>query len=137
MTNDKYTQEQLEKVTKAATQQAEEMAEFSKSGFEAWMKSTNIFMDGATNMFKAWTDYGNSARETQAAAMKELMSCKSLQDMSETSTRVAQQTLEQTMSSATDISEKSIKLCMDSMEPINDQISKGFQKTAKKASKAA
>ena len=137
MTNDQYSQEQMENVTKAATKQAEEMAEFSKSGFEAWMKSTNIFMDGATNMFKAFTEYGNSARETQAAAMKELLSCKSLQDVTETSSRMTQKTLEEAMSNATELSEKSIKLCMDSLEPINDQMSKGLQKTAKKASKAA
>ena len=137
MTNDKYAQEQMEKVTKAATQQAEEMADLSKAGFEAWMKSTNIFMDGASNMFKAWSNYGNSARETQTSAMNEFMSCKTLQDMTETSTRVAQKSLEEAMSNATDLSEQTIKLCMDSLEPINDQITKGFQKTAKKTAKAA
>lgn len=137
MTNDKFTQDQMEKVTRAATQQAEEMADFSKSGFEAWMKSTNIFMDGATSLFKTMSNYGNEAREKQAAAIKEFMACKTLNDMTETSTRVAQQSLEQVMSGATELSERSIKLCMDALEPINDQISKGFQKTAKKASKAA
>lgn len=137
MTNDKYAQEQIEKITKAATQQAEEMADFSKSGFEAWMKSTNILMDGATNLFKTMTEYSNDAREKQATAIKEFMACKTLNDMTETSTRVAQQSLEQAMTSATDFSEKGIKLCMDALEPINDQISKGFQKTVKKASKAA
>jgi phasin family protein len=137
MTNDKYAQEQMEKVTKAATQQAEEIADFSKSGFEAWIQSTNIFMDGATNLFKSMSNYANSARETQADAMKEFTACKTLNDMTETSTRVAQKSLEEAMNNATELSEKSIKLYMDSFQPINDQISKGFQKTAKKASKAA
>lgn len=137
MTNDKYAQEQIEKATKAATQQAEEMAEMSKASFEAWMKSMNICMDGATNMFKTWTNYNNAVREKQATAMKELMACKTLNDVTETGTRVMQQSMEQSMNCATEMSEKSIKWCMQTMEPINDQISNGFQKTMKKASKAA
>lgn len=137
MTDEKYAQDQIEKITKAATQQAEELADYSKSGFEAWMKSTNIWMDGATSLFKTMSNYNNQTREKQAAAMKEFMSCKTFNDMTETSTRMAQQSLEQAMSTATDISEQSIKLCMDALEPINDQVSKGMQKTAKKASKAA
>tara|TARA_B100001750_G_scaffold80884_1_gene64278 strand:- start:587 stop:1000 length:414 start_codon:yes stop_codon:yes gene_type:complete len=137
MTNDKYAQEQMEKVTKATSQQAEEFAEYSKSGFEAWIRSTNILMDGATNLFKTMSNYGNETRERQAEAIKQFMACKTLNDMTETSTRVAQQTLENAMSNATDLSEKSIKLCMDAMEPINDQVSKGIQKTTKKAAKAA
>lgn len=137
MTNEKYAQEQIEKATKAATKQAEDMAEISKSGFEAWMKSMNTYMDGATTMFKTWTTYNNDLREKQANAMKELMACKTLNDVTETSTRVMQQSMEQSMTCATDISEKGVKLCMQTMEPINDQISKGFQKTIKNATKAA
>lgn len=137
MTNDKFAQEQIEKATKAATQQAEEMAEMSKAGFEAWIKSVNTYMDGATNMFKTWTSYNNDAREKQAAAMKDLMACKTLNDVTETGTRVVQQSMEQSMNCATEISEKGIKLCMQTMEPINDTLSKGFQKSMKKATKAA
>ena len=79
----------------------------------------------------------NSSREKQAKAMKELMSCKTLNDMSDASTKMAQATMEDTMSNATTMSEKTIKMCMDTMEPINDQMTKGFQQTAKKTKKAA
>jgi hypothetical protein len=140
MTMQNYSQEQIEKMAKAATQQAEEMANISKAGFEAWMKSANIFMDNTQNMFKTITKMTNSARETQAAAMKQFMSCKTLNDMTETSTKVAQQTMEQSMSQATELAEKTIKSCMDTIEPISEQMSKGLQttmKTAQKASKAA
>lgn len=140
MTMQNYSQEQIEKMTKAATQQAEEMANMGKAGFEAWMKSANIMMDGTQNMFKTLTNMTNSARETQAAAIKQLMSCKTLNDVTETSTKVAQQTMEQSMSQATELAEKAIKTCMETVEPLSEQMSKGMQttmKSAQKASKAA
>jgi phasin family protein len=127
----------MNKMAQATTQQAEEFAEFSKNGFEAWMQSTNIMMEGMSDMYKSWSSYGNKMRETQAEAVKEFMACKTLNDMTETSTRVAQQSMEQAMSGATEISEKTIKVYMDALTPINDQVNTAMQKTAKKAKKAA
>lgn len=137
MNNMNFGQDQMEQMTQTATQQAEEMAKMSQSGFDAWMQTTNIWMDNTQNMWKSCTDMMNASREKQAKAMKEFMSCKTLNDMTETSTKIAQATMEDTMSNATAMSEKTIKMCMDSMEPINDQMSKSFQQTMKKAKKAA
>jgi hypothetical protein len=134
---DTFSQDQMNKMAQATTQQAEEFAEFSKNGFEAWMQSTNIMMEGMSDMYKSWSSYGNKMRETQAEAVKEFMACKTLNDMTETSTRVAQQSMEQAMSGATEISEKTIKVYMDALTPINDQVNTAMQKTAKKAKKAA
>jgi phasin family protein len=94
-------------------------------------------MEGMSDMYKSWSSYGNKMRETQAEAVKEFMACKTLNDMTETSTRVAQQSMEQAMSGATEISEKTIKVYMDALTPINDQVNTAMQKTAKKAKKAA
>ncbi len=136
MNNYNMNQDQIEKMTQAATKQAEEFANFGKTGFDAWMKTTNLWMDGTQNLIKACTDMANNAREQQAAAAKQFMSCKTLNDMTETSTKLAQETMEQSMSNATALSEKTVKVCMDSLEPLNDTISQGFKAT-QKASKAA
>jgi len=132
-----FNQDQVEKMTQTATQQAEEFANYSKSGFDAWMKTTNILMDGAQNLMKSCTDMANQAREQQAAATKQFMSCKTLNDMTETSTKVAQELTEQTMSNATTLSEQTIKVCMETAEPLSDTMSNGFKATKKAASKAA
>ncbi len=137
MNTQNYSKEQLEKLTEATTKQTEDMMNFGKNGFDAWMKSTNIFMDGAQDMFKSLTEMTNSARETQATAAKQMMSCKNLNDMTEISTKITQDTMEQAMSNATTLSEKTIKLCMESSEPLNDQMTKTAQETMKKAKKAA
>lgn len=131
-----FNQDQLEKMTETATKQAEEMANFNKTGFDAWMRTANIMMDSTQNILKTCTDMANQARETQTNAAKQLMSCKTLNDVTETSTKIAQDMTEQVMSNATTLSERTIKVCMETMEPLNDTVNKGF-KTAKKATKAA
>lgn len=132
-----FNQDQIEQLTKNATQQAEEFANYSKTGFDAWMKTTNIWMDNTQNLWKSCTDMANEAREQQAAAAKQLMSCKTLNDVTETSTKIAQELAENAMSNSTKLSEQTIKVCMEAAEPINDTISQGFKATKKAASKAA
>lgn len=131
-----FNQDQIEKMTQAATKQAEEFANYGRTSFDAWMKTTNIWMDGTQNLFKTCTDMTNSAREKQEAAMKKFMSCKTLNDMTETGSKIAQETMEDSMSNATKLSEQAVKVCMDTIEPLNDTISQGY-KTTKKAAKAA
>lgn len=131
-----FNQEQLEQMTKTATKQAEEIAALGRTGFDAWMKTANILMDGTQSFVKTCTDMANQACETQETATKKFMSCKTLNEMTETSTKVAQDITEQTMSNATALSEKAIKVCMDTMEPLNDTMNQGIKAT-KKATKAA
>jgi len=94
-------------------------------------------MDGAANMMKELSSMGESAREKQAATMKQLMSCKNMNDITEITTKISQETMEDTMSMATKLSESTIKLCMDSAEPLNDTMSKTMQTMKKKNAKAA
>ena len=129
-------QDQLEQMTKQASQQAEELNQLGKNGFEAWLKTANLWMDGTQNLWKSYTDMANQTRESQAQAAKQFMSCKTLNDMTETSAKVAQDLSEQMMSNATSLSEQTVKVCMETLEPLNDSMTKGFQ-TAKKTSKKA
>lgn len=132
-----FNQDQIEKMTKDATKQAEEFATLGQQGFNAWMQTTNILMDGTQSLMKTCTDMANQTRETQAAATKQFMSCKTLNDMTETGTKIAQELTEQAMSNATKLSEQTVKVCMDTAEPLNDTISQGLKATKKSAKKAA
>lgn len=120
--------ENLENYSAKAKAQAEEAAAFGKESYEAWLKSTTIMMEGAQDMLKFWTNSANAARERNAAALKTFMSCKTLNDMTETGAKIAQQNLEETMSSATELSEKTVRLCMDAIQPLNEQFSSAFNK---------
>jgi len=79
----------------------------------------------------------NQARESQTNAAQQFMSCKTLNDMTETSTKISQELAEQAMSNATSLSEQTVKICMESAEPLNDTISQGFKATKKATKKAA
>lgn len=124
----KDAQEQMEKYSAKAKAQAEEAAAYGKENYEAWLRSTTIMMEGAQEMVKFWTNSTNKAREKNAAAIKTFMSCKTLNDMTETGAKIAQQNLEDTMSSATELSEKTVRLYMDAFEPLNEQFSSAFNK---------
>jgi len=127
--------ENLENYSAKAKAQAEEAVAFGKDSYEAWLKTTTIVMEGTQDMFKYWTNSANKAREKNAAALKTFMSCKTLNDMTETGVKIAQQNLEDTMSSATELSEKTVRLCMDALEPLNEQFASSLNKrnTAKAA----
>jgi phasin family protein len=58
------------------------------------------------------------------------MAAKTVSEMSEAQSKLAQQGFEDAMAAATKISEMTIKLCTEALEPINDQVTK----TVKKAS---
>jgi len=96
-----FNQDQLEQMTKQATEQAEQLNELSQNGFNAWMKTTNLWMDGTQTLWKSCTDMANQARESQTNAAQQFMSCKTLNDMTETSTKISQELAEQAMSNAT------------------------------------
>ena len=136
-TANKYAQEQMEKMSKAANDQVEEISSFGRNGFDAWMKSTNVLFEGTGEMMKSWTSMTSKVRENNLNAVKELMACKTLSDITETSAKLAQESFEDGMNCATEISEKSIKIYMSALEPLNEQASTSFRKMTSKAQKAA
>lgn len=131
------TQFSTDQMAKDMSKQAEDMMAMSRQSYDALMKSNSIWMSGANTMWKSMTSMTNEAREKQAAAMKKMMSCKTWNDMAETGTQAAQEALDVAMSGATKLSEQSIKLCMEAMQPINDQASSAMQSAMQKAKAAA
>ena len=63
---------------------------------------------------------------------KSLMSCKTLNELTETQTRLAQDSFDNFISNAAKLSEMSVKLATEAFEPINSQMSKTMSKSAKK-----
>lgn len=70
--------------------------------------------------------------EKSAAAVKTLLGCKTLNELTEVQNKLAQESLDGFITSATKLSELSVKVATESFEPLNAQLSK----TIKKASEA-
>ncbi len=116
------TKEKSEKMTTDA-------ATMSKEQMDAFMQSGNMFMKGAENFMKTYTSLIQDSVEKNSEAVKSLMSCKTLNELTETQTRLAQDSFDNFISNATKLSEMSVKLATEAFEPINSQMGKSMKKT--------
>lgn len=117
---------QFEKLSQDANAMGQEQ-------MDAMMKSTAIFQKGMEEIIKISTQIVQEASEKNATATKSLMACKTLNELADVQSKLAQSSYDTFLSNATKLSELSVKLCTDSFAPINDQVGKAV----KKASSAA
>ena len=112
---------------------AQEAANQSREGFEAFSRSGAIFAKGYEELLKTAAALTQSAVEQQAEYAKELMGSKSINDYADKQNKIAQANYEQFMETATKLSEMSVKVLSDASEPLNSQVAKAMNNTAKKA----
>ena len=126
--------ESMEKIMSSSKNQYEKItADASvagRQGVEAFIKSSTTFAKGAEQMFKTVAAIVQSSTERNSAAMKDLMSCKTLNELTEAQNRIAQENFEEMMTASTKLSEMAIKLTTEAFEPINDQVSKSIKKAS-------
>lgn len=112
---------QYEKLTNDA-------ASAGKENVEAIIKSTNIWMKGTEDLFKTYMSLAQDTAAKNSEAFKTLLACKNLNELTEVQNKLAQESFDGFMAGATKISELSVKLATDALEPINDQVSKTIRK---------
>lgn len=111
--------EQMEKMSGGATESARE-------SIESLTKSGATFTKGAEQMMKALAESIQESSQRNAEAMKALMACRTLNEFAEAQNKMAQQNFDEMMSTMTKMSEMSIKLYKDAMEPVNNQMTKSM-----------
>lgn len=107
-------------------------ATLGKEQMDAFMKSGNLFLKGSEDILKTYMTLAQDSAEKSAAAVKTLLGCKTLNELTEVQNKLAQESLDGFITSATKLSELSVKVATESFEPLNAQLSK----TIKKASEA-
>jgi len=115
---------QFDTLTKDAT-------ELSRDHVEACIKSSTIFAKGCEDMMRTMMSLAQSAAERQGKFVKEALNSKTLNEWTEVQNKIAQTNFDEFMSSATKMTEMSVKVLNDSVEPINAQMTKGIQKATK------
>lgn len=118
MTNNKA---QYEKLTSEA-------ASTGKEGVEALLKSTNIWMKGTEDLMKTYMTLAQENAAKNSEAIKTLLGCKNLNELTEAQNKLAQQSFDGFMAGATKLSELTVKITTEALEPINDQVSKTVRK---------
>jgi phasin family protein len=106
---------------------AQEASKASKENMDVLMKSGNIFFKGYEDVMKTWMSWAQSSAEKNSQAVKTLMSCKTLNELTEAHNKLAQQNFDDWMNGTTKISEQCVKLLTEAMEPINDQFGKAMK----------
>jgi len=109
-------------------QLTQEAANNSRESVEAFVKSGEIFAKGFENIIKTAASLTQTAAETQAEFAKTLMGSKTLNEYTEAQNKIAQANFDQFMSSATTLSEMSVKILSEASEPLNEQMTKAMQK---------
>lgn len=112
---------QYEKLTNEATSSG-------KEGLEALVRSTNIWIKGSEDLFKTYLSLAQDTATKNSEAFKTLLACKNLNELTEAQNKLAQESFDGFMAGATKISELSVKLATEALEPINDQVSKNIRK---------
>lgn len=110
-----------------------EAASAGREQLEAFMKFQTTFTKGFEEILRTAASLTQSSAEKQAEYTKQLMGAKTINEFSVAQNKIAQASFDEFMASATKLSEMSVKLMNESMAPLNDQMSKGMQKAAKKA----
>lgn len=109
---------------------AQDAAVLGQDQMDAIIKSTTIFTKGFEDIMKTCMDIAQDAGEKSQSAAKTVMSCKTLNEFTDVQTKLAQASFDDFMTNATRLSEKTVKLCTDAMEPINDQMGKSIKRAS-------
>ncbi len=109
---------------------AQDAAVMGQDQIDALVKSSTIFAKGMEDIVKTCMEIAQEAGEKSQAVAKTMMSCKTLNEFTDVQTKLAQASFDEFMTNATKISEQSVKLCTDALEPINDQMGKAIKKAS-------
>ncbi len=107
---------------------AQEANALGRESTEAFIKAGNIFAKGFEEIVKTSMTMAQDAAEKQAKFVKEAMSTKTLNEWAEVQHKIVQTNFDDLMSGATKISELSVKVLTDGVEPLNEQANKAILK---------
>ncbi len=109
-----------------------------QAGMEAFIDSSTIFAKGCEDIVRTSVAMAQDSAEKQSAYAKDAMNCKTLGEWAEKQNKIAQANFSDFISSASKISEMSVKLLTESAAPLSKQAEKAMKKaTTQSAQKAA
>jgi phasin family protein len=128
--NDFFKEIPMFKGNKQFDKLTQDAAVMGQDQIDALMKSSAILQKGIEEIIKAASQIAQEAGEKNAAATKALFSCKTLNEFADTQSKLAQSSYDTFLTNATKLSELSVKVCTDTLAPINDQVGKTIKKAS-------
>ena len=118
----------MDKYSETCMKQMEDMMSMGKQSTDAWMKFNASFTKGMEDMMKTCMSKAQCSNEKNANVWKSLMACKTINEVAEAQTRMAQDCFEDAMSTSAQVSEMTVKMAMECFEPINKQMSEAMKR---------
>ena len=105
----------------------QDAANWNKETTEACQKSMSIYAKGFQDCMSLYTDMFQNMAERQNKLMKDMLGKKNINEVSDALQTASQENFNEIMANMSKLSEKGVKLAMESMEPINEQMNKSIQ----------
>jgi phasin family protein len=115
--------EHVEKANQAMIKTAEEMQKLSKENLEACIQASQIIAKGMQELGREWTAYMQESLERSAAAAKALMAARSFQEVVSLQSDWVKASLDKLVAETTKLSERTVKVTNEAMEPISARLS--------------
>ncbi|WP_421877426.1 phasin family protein [Pacificispira sp.] len=125
------TKEQVEKASTAAMKSYDEFAALNKDAVDAYVKAGNVFAKGFEDLGKTVFAFAQSQAETNVNAAKALMSAKTINDVVEIQSDLARTQFDAFVAEGTKVSEMSLKVANETVEPIQAQFNVVVEKMMK------
>lgn len=136
-TSDKQTTTKTKETTMTNAKQFEKLTNdataLGQENVEAFIQSGTLFFKGAEDIVKTYAALAQESAQKNAEAVQTLLGCKTLNELTETQTKLARDAVEGFVAQATKLSELSLKVAKDSLEPINAQVTKTVKRTQEAA----
>jgi phasin family protein len=111
-----------EKTVGTMLRTTEEQQKLSKENFDACVQASTIAAKGMQDLGQAWAAYLQGSMQHSAAAAMALMSARSMQEVVSLQSDWAKSCFEKFFAETTRLTEQSVKLTQDAMQPINQRL---------------
>lgn len=125
------SQEQLSKATQGSTRAAAEAADLSRENIQAATDICNVAAAVSKELLAEMTSYLNRQFTQNVELSKQLLTCRTLNDIFDLSTRMTKANLDGFFSQSVKISEMLFQCATDVSEPLNERVSETSDRLAK------
>jgi len=127
------TKEQLESVASDALKTYGDLAVTGKLNVESTLKATAALTKGAEEITKAWTSLAKRLVEIQMSSLQTMLGAKNIKDVVDAHADLTKTHFQTAMSEGAKISELTLKVANEAIQPLSARVTESVKATAKAA----
>ena len=125
--------EQAEKASSAAFKNYDEASQMNKANVDAVVQASSIAAKGIEQMNREFMNFAQARLEANMNLAKQMFGAKTLREFFDAQTDFARQNFDTMMAESAKMTELSVKVSNEAMEPIQTQTNKTVEKVMKSA----